>query len=140
MPRVAWDETMSVGVEAFDNDHRIMIGLINQLDSMAEAGAGPKALAPVFAVLTDYVEGHFRREEALMAELGYDGFETHRANHDRLRAGVDTLHQQFADESNPDLVNDLVAFLGTWWQSHILVDDMAYRPYFERKLSAAPAA
>jgi len=134
MPDLVWDDSMSVGVDVFDNDHRVMMGLINQLDAMVIAGLDASALEPVFAVLMDYVEGHFRREEALMEKFAYTDFATHRTTHDRLRAGVETLHQQFVENSNPELVRDLVSFLGTWWQSHILGEDMAFKPFFERVL------
>jgi len=135
MPDLIWDESMSVGVDVFDNDHRVMMGLINQLDAMAIAGLDASALEPVLAVLMDYVEGHFRREETLMAKCGYPDYAVHRATHDRLRAGVETLHRQFVENSNPDLVRDLVSFLGAWWQSHILGEDVAFKPFFERSLA-----
>jgi len=125
---------MSVGVDVFDNDHQVMMGLINQLDAMAVAGLDPSALESVFAVLMDYVDGHFRRKEALMTKLGYPDLAAHRATHDRLRDGVETLHRQYVEETNPDLVRDLVSFLGAWWQSHVLDEDMAFKPFFERAL------
>ena len=131
---IVWDETYSVGVEVLDNDHKVMMGLINQLLELSEANAGRVGLEPVFDVLMDYVVSHFGREEAMMEEAGCADLDRHRAAHKRLRQGVETFHAQFRSQPDENIVPDLCAYLETWWRVHILDEDKRYKS----ALAAAP--
>jgi hemerythrin-like metal-binding protein len=89
MPAVTWTQAMSVGIEALDTDHKMLFGLINQLDTAIAKGESEAIIASVINGLVDYTEYHFGREEAMMAAVDYAGFDAHHTGH---RALVEALN------------------------------------------------
>lgn len=137
MVRVDWHEKFSVGVEAFDTDHRTFIGLINRLHDSWLAGDEQEALEQTFMLLMGYAEDHFRREEEMMERTGYPELEPHRDAHASLLDEVRSLRDRHASrgrtgpDASADVYKDLCDLLEDWLQHHILLMDMAYRAHFE---------
>ena len=61
-----WSEDLSVGVEAIDDDHRILITLLNRLYAASQKADEGKMTSEVLVDLAAYVVRHFRREETVM--------------------------------------------------------------------------
>ena len=129
MDRLVWEERFSVGVEALDGDHKLLLEQINCLQDACEAGDEGEALEAVFSVLLDYVVHHFRREEALMERVGYPGVPAHKQVHMHLRRKVEEMFRAYQLGQDRQILDALLAFLRSWWRGHILEEDMAYRPY-----------
>ena len=49
MQRLEWDEGMSVGVEAIDNDHKQLLALINEISDAIDRNKAPAVIEDVFA-------------------------------------------------------------------------------------------
>jgi hemerythrin len=131
MAHIKWRKKFSVGVAAFDDDHKIIINLINRLDDVARHGADDRALQNAFTLLLGYAEDHFRREEEMMERFGYPGLQSHREDHEILREDVLRLHGRLAaGHPRAEVYRDLCDLLETWLNHHILLVDMAYKEYF----------
>ena len=131
MPFYEWSESMSVGVPLIDSDHRALIDLINRLHDALEYGAGPSDMDQVFQSLVAYIEFHFAREEAVLAACGYPSLAEHQAEHDRFTADMRYTRDRYFSGGEAGLGPHLLAFLKDWLNNHILVEDMAYRPFLE---------
>lgn len=136
---------MSVGEPRLDRDHRVLIGLINRVESARDttvAGGGTRndVLAVVFATLIDYTVFHFGREEQVMAACGYPDLDVHRDEHEALTAEVRALAERFVADPAAIPLDDVLAFLKDWLSHHILLQDMAYRDVVNRQPAAAAAA
>lgn len=132
MAVVAWNDAMGVGNSVLDSDHRILIDLLNQLHDATETGQSREVVGSVLGVLVEYVEHHFRREEAMMAAVGVPGMEAHRRQHLDLEARVAALRDRYQAGERGALDEDVVTLLKRWLTEHIMVSDKSYRPWMER--------
>ncbi len=134
MAPIEWRADFSVGVEALDDDHKILIDLINRLRDGAEGGSKVRALETTFRILLGFAEDHFRREEEMMEAFGYPELQSHRQAHEELRDDILCLHIRHLAEADSGgaVYGVLCDFLETWLNHHLLLVDMAYRDYFER--------
>ena len=123
-----WKEAYSVGVPVLDADHRILIGIINRLDEVAETGQSVKS---VLNELEDYVRNHFEREENRMKAAGYPRLAEHVQEHEAflewLQSIMSTYDATPDTDADAEVVRTVAGYLQTWWDIHILTTDMAYR-------------
>lgn len=137
---IDWTNKFSVGNESLDTDHKILMDLINQLHDAYAGNRELETLEIVFDVLMDYIDRHFVREETMMAEHGYPSIVAHHESHERLKRDVMALHHRYLAQRNPEFIVELLAFLTDWWSSHILEEDMDYKPFLIRKSDDQAAA
>ncbi len=143
MTVMKWTLDMSVGLKELDQDHQVLIGLINEL----EAGHGQKdqaeALQASFQHLRSYAAYHFGREEAVLRAVGYDTLAGHQAEHRAFEEKIEALALKLAE--NPGAaqreINDaLLDYLRDWLRHHILVIDMSYKELVKDSRAAQNAA
>jgi hemerythrin len=141
MAVISWSNAMSVGVEALDRDHRVLVDLIRRIAVAREEDGDVRPLiAEVLAELVAYTVYHFNREEHVMAACGYPELEAHREEHNALTREVEDMQRRFG-EADPDLGrNELLTFLTGWLNHHIMLQDKAYRAYAEDNPAGTAAA
>jgi hemerythrin-like metal-binding protein len=138
---IAWTEDMSVGLSMLDADHRVLIDLINRLDSVAGAtDAREDVVRRVIDALVLYASFHFEREEKVMAACGFPGMDPHMEEHAAFFRHVNGLRGQIGKTALAALHDDLLEYLRNWLRHHILIQDMAYKPFVEAKPEAQTAA
>jgi hemerythrin len=140
MAVIQWTQTMSVGIPSIDDDHKVLVGLINQLDDAIKSGGSEQALGSVLDALLDYTTYHFRREEALMQACDYPDLDAHRHTHRVLRIQVAHIRDRY--RLNPDSIHDrqVLAFLNNWLTSHIMGRDKLYAPFMASRRDAVEKA
>lgn len=131
MVLAGWDESYSVGNALLDSDHHILLNLLNQLDDAIDTGQSRDVVGSVINVLTEYVEHHFQREEAMLTEAGYPDCEHHFVEHRTLEGRFREIRSRWASGDRQVLGEEVMEFLKNWLTSHILVSDKAYRPWVE---------
>ena len=129
MPYVKWTESMSVGVPILDSDHRALFRIVNQLHDHLESGAEDEVLDAIFDNLIAYIEFHFAREEKVMQACGFPALGPHLEEHGDFTRIVHELRERYAGAHDPALTQELLEFLKDWLNVHILIQDMAYKPY-----------
>ncbi len=140
MPLIIWTETMSVGVESIDTDHKFMVSLINRLKDAVDADEDRAAVGSVLNALLDYTVYHFGREEALMAAVEYPELDTHRRLHAELADRVKAIRADYTERQDAEIGVEVLAFLKSWLVRHILGDDMDLRPYLVGRPDAVAEA
>ena len=132
MPSGGWNQSYSVGEATLDRDHRILVDLLGQLHETTETGQSREVIGSVLTALAEYVEDHFRREEAMMAAAGFPDLAAHAEDHRELEQRVFTLHRRYFAGEKAVLGEDVIDLLKKWLTEHILVTDNSYRPWVER--------
>lgn len=133
MPIIHWTEDLSVGTETIDEDHKVLIGMINKLDDAIKSKEPQGTVNKVLSELLDYTGYHFDREEALMQAANYPDYDAHARTHGTLKAQVADIRNRY--ERNPDSIHEreVLAFLKNWLTAHILGRDKLYAPFMESR-------
>lgn len=122
---LVWSKKLSVGIEEFDEQHKQLIDILNQLHTAIVHKHGIKATCTLIDKLYEETRIHFSVEESLLRIFNYSGYDRHKEHHDKLLKQVLELRQKILTE---DLaINfDLLHFLKKWLIIHILEEDMKY--------------
>ncbi|MEO5356308.1 MAG: bacteriohemerythrin [Nitrospirae bacterium YQR-1] len=132
MPLITWTDNLSVHVREFDDQHKKLIQIINDLFDAVTARKGKEALEPVLTELIEYTKYHFINEENLLAKHGYPYAAIHKQEHDDLTQKVMSFEAQFkAGRAMVDLL--LMNFLKDWLTKHILGTDKKYSEFLNSK-------
>lgn len=128
MEPIVWGETLSVGIRELDEQHKKLIGIINRLIEEQKVLTKPETVAALISEMVDYAEIHFRAEEYLMAEYGYEKQDEHIRSH---RAFIARTHEFMEAPEGPNILSvSLLEYLKSWLVNHILHEDMEYKPFF----------
>ena len=128
MEFMTWTSDLSVGVAALDEDHKKLIGIINQLHFGITAGHDRKILEVVLGELVDYIKFHFAREEAMLIKAGYVATASHMADHEKFIGEILSVQERIKTSPIVLLDLELMGFLRDWLFSHIRVTDKQYGP------------
>ncbi len=132
MEVINWRNEFSVGIKEMDDQHKKLLGMINRLIADQKTLTDPQTIADLLTEMTDYAMVHFRAEEYLMAEYGYDQKSQQERQH---QAFIDkTISFYSATDIGPNILSvALLDYLGTWLVGHILQEDMKYKDFFKSK-------
>jgi hemerythrin len=129
---VPWDESFSVGVPEFDEQHKRLLAMIHRLAEPSNAEGEPETVPDILREMREYAAVHFRAEEVLMQNHDYPEFDSHHQEHATFLEKLDGLCQEVVQEQ-ASVSSDLLEYLVTWWTQHILKTDMKYRSFFTEK-------
>lgn len=91
---IQWRDSLSVGVEVIDKQHKELLMRFDRLLTACEEGKGTAELKRLLAFLEEYVQTHFRDEEALQQLRRYPEYEEHRAQHAGFVARIKELREE----------------------------------------------
>lgn len=132
---VRWDDSLSVGIEMIDQDHKKLIDLINNLQQAVYYPTGEAFEKQALEELLDYTKYHFQREEQMLQENGYPEFDEHKAQHEKMIGKVGAVMARYEKEPE-ETIEELCLYLRRWLLEHIAGTDQRYGPYLnERGLS-----
>jgi methyl-accepting chemotaxis protein len=131
-PLLRWSPTLSVGLDCIDDQHKVLVDLINELYQQMNAGAAEAATGRILTKLVDYTKTHFTFEEDLFARHGYDGMDGHVKTHNKLVAQLVDFQNQFKT-GKKDISIELMEFLKDWLVDHIKKADTKYVPFLRGK-------
>ncbi|RUM44741.1 MAG: hemerythrin [Desulfocapsa sp.] len=138
MPLIKWRDSFSVGVQRFDDEHKVLLNIINEMFVIVRDQKSVEHLVIEINKLIQYTQEHFTEEEAAMAEVGYPALEKHKEIHKNLLKDV-TVFKKRVDEGDEQAITTFYHFLRDWLLTHIIEEDMKYKPFLadEEKLAAA---
>jgi hemerythrin-like metal-binding protein len=106
--------------------------MINRLIEEQHVLTDQKTIAVLLTEMTDYAQVHFRAEEYLMAEYGYDQKTRQEEQHQAFIAKTISFYS--ATDIGPNILSTaLLDYLGNWLVGHILKEDMRYKEFFRNK-------
>lgn len=131
MKAISWRDEYSVGVAEMDLQHQKLLAMIGRLVDEQHRLTDQKTVAELLTAMTEYAAEHFRAEEYLMAEYGYDHNDRQVLQHQAFIQKT----QEFMNASvGPNILsNALLDYLNSWLINHILHEDMLYKDFFNAK-------
>ncbi len=97
MALIEWNEHFNVGVAPVDFEHREMVALINALHDDLLAAGDKGSILEFLGEIYARIAAHFALEEKLMRERGYDQYEAHKHDHERLLDEIRDLADDYED-------------------------------------------
>jgi len=131
MSLMDWSDSMSVGVKVLDDDHKKLVGLVNELHDGILGGQRKEALAHVLDELVKYTKTHFGREEVLFEKTKYPAAAEHKKHHDELLVKAGELQARYKDGMTSMLSLETMSFLKSWLNHHISGEDKRYTSHFK---------
>ncbi len=125
MALITWTaEQYGTGVDVPDEQHKTLFDMLNALHD-AISGNDRPIIGERLDTLINFVVEHFQTEETLMQEKGYDGYEAHKAEHDKLIKTCAEIQKGF-HAGNAEVTQDTTVFIKEWLDGHIPKIDMPY--------------
>lgn len=130
MKKIAWDDSLAIGVAVIDSQHQTWIARYNSVvDAIGSAGATASVVSTLDFLL-EYTNYHFATEEGIMRSAGYPEFDGHQAKHVALRQAVANLGADFEEEGSTTALGEAVeTLLGNWLIQHIRNTDQRFGAY-----------
>lgn len=122
MHYISWDDNKSIGIEEIDNDHRHLIGLINDFGRARDEGQSVEVLSELLTKLKAYSLEHFEREESYMIKTGFKNFYEHQEQHLMFIKKI----TEFEKEHQYDkafVAIKIMPFMMDWLINHIMTSD-----------------
>ena len=127
-----WSNNYSVGVLEIDSQHKVLVGLINDLHDGMKQGKGKEALGGVLAELVRYTVYHFGFEEKILEGAKYPDLVEHKRTHKDLVAQVQKIKSDY-EAGKTVLSMEVMSFLKDWLGNHILGTDKKYSSHLNSK-------
>jgi hemerythrin-like metal-binding protein len=128
MPWISWEAELSVGVKELDDDHKQLMGMLNEIHESAAAGRNDQELSDLVEKMVANTKAHFEHEELLLAKAGYPDAPAHFQEHDWMIAKALSVQAAFRCGSASTLSAELLSFLRDWLIHHIRDVDKLYGP------------
>lgn len=125
-----WNEQLDIGLDEINRQHQTLLHLINELYYLLKHNYGLSSVKRVVQGLIDYTANHFKYEETLFAQIGYEQTQEHIDKHAQLVDEV--LAFQKRVERGEDIGEELMSFLKNWLSQHIMREDKAYTDAFKQ--------
>lgn len=132
MALITWSDSLSVKVKQFDDQHKKLVDMVNQLHDAMKAGKGAQVIGDILKSLIQYTQTHFAAEERLLKQYAYPEFEAHKKEHNTLVIQVLDLQKQL-QEGKAVLTQQVLHFLRDWLSKHIQGDDKKYGVFLNGK-------
>ncbi|MBI5483522.1 MAG: hemerythrin family protein [Deltaproteobacteria bacterium] len=117
---IQWRDSLSIGVEAIDNQHKELLTRFDRLLNACESGQGIEELKKLMTFLEDYVHSHFNDEEALQKLHRFPGYVEHHQQHLYFIGQIKALREEVNREGV--LVHNVIEtnnLLLKWFLNHI---------------------
>jgi hemerythrin len=132
--KLLWSHDYSVQVPAIDNEHKLLVGIINELSNALEIHEGTQIMVIVKTLdkLSRCIRRHFESEERFLMFNNYPDFDTHKLEHAKLLAQLELFERGFQAEKRAFNVKMLL-YLKDWLVRHIILHDCKFGLYFRGK-------
>lgn len=95
---IEWRDSLSIGVEEIDNQHKQLLSHFDKLLKACESGKGLGELKSLLGFLDGYVIKHFKDEESIQRLRNYPGYDAHKKEHETFVERLKTLKQEISTE------------------------------------------
>jgi hemerythrin len=124
---VQWNESLSVGIDEIDHQHRLFLDYFNLLIDAINSGGRWSDVHFSFVLLRDYAKRHFFLEESVLRMSDYPGTDEHIECHRKILEQLDVLEKE---SLNKNISGEATALLQYWLLGHIMHTDIDYARHF----------
>ena len=130
---IVWRDQMSIDGGIIDADHKCLIDIINDIDSIRIGPEMPTQVGAILARLSLYAQAHFQREERLQVAVTFTYGDAHHHHHLDLTRQLDAMRDEYEKIRSPHQTTvfrrSLIEFLRHWLLDHICQADMLMKPF-----------
>jgi hemerythrin-like metal-binding protein/PAS domain S-box-containing protein len=119
-----WSNDFVTGITELDNDHKMLVSLLNRLYVAAFGEISEPEIVDIFGRLLEYTAHHFQREEAIMAACQFPDRERHCDLHKTLIAAAVSHYEIIKNSFSKADLDAGLNFLKDWLLEHIIGEDM----------------
>lgn len=124
-PFFPWTDDLRLGIHRMDDQHKVLLRLINRVADLSESGGGGASIRIILGQLLDYTKFHFGDEEALMHSEGFPGIDGHHRLHVVFIAEVERIVGLASSGERVDAAA-ILEMLKDWLIKHIQGTDKQY--------------
>ena len=128
---LVWDSSYSVKVTEIDDQHKIIIEFINDLERAISEKDTSQTITGILKGLFKYTVDHFAIEEQYFRRFNYAKTELHIHEHQQLVKRVNQYVADFEMSLEFD-AEDFLNFLRDWLIDHIMSSDKEYIQCFTK--------
>jgi hemerythrin-like metal-binding protein len=133
MEKIIWNESYSVGYNPIDFQHKILIGIINDLIETSHSNQENELwLDVVLEELRSYTKYHFSNEAVLMSKHGFEDISSHSEQHAGFIKKLLDFQKEF-QENNENVSETVLKYLKNWLVNHIQIEDKKLGSFLAEK-------
>ncbi len=134
MSKIEWDDSLSVGVDQIDDQHKMLIQKLKDLSDAFKMGLEQNKMLKTIDFMIDYTDFHFSEEENLMIEHNYPGLEIQKKQHREFRNTLNHILEDYQDEGpTKALATSINVFMLNWLINHIKGIDVQIGKFLAEK-------
>jgi len=122
---IEWNDSLLIGHAVIDSQHKELVRLLNGLEAAAERGIVTAETRKALEFLSSYASAHFATEESIMSSCDYPDRAIHAVEHITFVARQISFASALQNHDK-NTAHDIIAFLKSWINNHISVEDMAF--------------
>jgi len=129
---LAWSKKMSIGNETIDTEHKKILDLVNEVESVIKT-KDCALFMQALDMLEKATRRHFEHEEMIARAIDFP-FEEHDMEHQYILGEFQALKEKLADSQgswSESVAEHYYMFLSTWALDHVMEDDMKMKPMLE---------
>ena len=123
MTLIEWRDEFSTGIGSIDHEHRELIALINEIHDKVDSDLHKSAVLEFFGALHASISSHFALEEVIMRAAGYDEYEAHKEEHERLLDDIRDIMDAYDTAEGNTYRDSLSGHLEEWFSEHFRTMD-----------------
>lgn len=123
-----WSPALSIKITSVDDQHKVLIDLINELHAAMRQRKSDKVMLDVVARLKDYTVKHFGYEENLFAKHHYPEEAGHKELHRKFVQKIADFEASL-QSGTATVGMEVMRFLKDWLVKHIQGTDTRYAPF-----------
>lgn len=135
MALMEWNDSLLVGVQEVDRQHRHLVDILNRVHSAMQAGSPQRDMMRVMQDLVSYTKYHFDTEERSMRNADYPELAEHQQKHRAMVARVEAFSAEMMS-GKATVTMRLMMFLKDWLARHILETDRRFGEYVAKRQAA----
>ncbi|MEZ5069632.1 MAG: bacteriohemerythrin [Bacteroidales bacterium] len=130
MALITWNDTLSLHIDAIDQQHKKLVDMINEFYDSLSSKKGNDNIGDLLRKMKDYTVVHFNYEESLLRKSNYPDLVNHQATHKSFVDKVNDIEQRH--KAGKLVVSmELTSFLKDWLISHIQGTDRRYASHLK---------
>jgi hemerythrin len=134
MNKIEWDDSLSVGVNLIDEQHKMLIQRLADLSDAFKKGLEQNKIMKTLEFMIDYTDFHFSAEEKVMDENNYPGLGEQKQQHEEFKTTLNNIVEDYKEEgTTTEIATAINVFLLNWLIKHIQGSDSKLGKFLTNK-------